>query len=132
MIADDADVARIQLVEEQVRVEKIEVQTDQVRVRTVTDERTELVQQVLRTGQLDVTRLPFDQEVASAPPPRHDGDTLVVSLVEERWVKRLFVVEEVHVTQSSQAETVEIPVALRRMRAIVEQDGADQQSTGRE
>lgn len=132
MIADDADVARVQLVEERVRVEKVEVQTDQVRVRTVTDERTELVQQVLRTGQLDVTRLAFDQEVTNAPPPRHEGDTLVVSLVEERWVKRLFLVEEVHVTQSSQAETVESSVSLRRMRAIVEQDGAHQQSTGRE
>lgn len=132
MIADDADVARVQLVEERVRVEKVEVQTDHVRVHTVTDERTELVQQVLRTGQLDVTRLTFDQEVTGAPPPRHEGDTLVVSLVEERLVKRLFLVEEVHVTRSLQAETVDIPVSLRRMRAIVEQDGADHQLTGRE
>jgi stress response protein YsnF len=132
MIADDADVARVQLVEERVRVEKVEVQTDHVRVHTVTDERTELVKQVLRTGQLDVTRLPFDQEVTDPPLPRHEGDTLVVSLVEERLVKRLFLVEEVHVTRSSQAETVDIPVSLRRMRAIVEQDGANQQSTGRE
>ncbi|MET0315777.1 MAG: DUF2382 domain-containing protein [Rhodococcus fascians] len=132
MIADDADMARVQLVDERVHIDKIEVQTDQVRVRTVTDERTELVQQVLRTGQLDVTRLPFDQEVTDPPPPRHDGDTLVVSLVEERLVKRLFLVEEVHVTQSSRAETVDFPVSLRRMRAIVEQNGKDQQSTGRE
>jgi stress response protein YsnF len=132
MIADDADMDRVQLVEERVHVEKIEVQTGHVRVRTVTDERTELVQQVLQSGQLDVRRLPFDQEVASAPPPRHEGDTLVVSLVEERMVKRLFLVEEVHVTQAARAETVDIPVSLRRMRAIVEQDGADQQSTGRE
>ena len=132
MIADDADVDRVQLVEERVCVEKVELQTDHVRVHTVTDERTELVQQVLRTGQLDVTRLPFDQEVTDPPPPRHEGDTFVVSLVEERLVKRLFLVEEVHVTRSSQAETVDIPVSLRRMRAIVEQDGATQQSTRRE
>lgn len=37
MNADDADVERVQLVEERVHVEKIEMQTDQVRVRTITD-----------------------------------------------------------------------------------------------
>jgi len=132
MIADDADMARVQLVEERLHVETVEVQTDQVRLRTVTDERTETVRHVVQTGRLDVVRLPLDQEVTDAPPPRHEGDTLVVSLVEERLVKRLFLVEEVRVTRSSHAETLETAVSLRRMRAVVEQDGADQQSTGRE
>lgn len=128
----DADEVRVPLVEERVQVEKVEVETDRVRVRTVVDEHSETIEQILQTGRLDVRHLPFDQEVAEVPAPRQDGDTLIVSIVEERLVKRLFLIEEVHVTQSSHAEAVSVPVSLRRMRAVVEQDAAEQLQTGRE
>ena len=108
------------------------VETDHVRVRTVVDERTDVIDEVLKTGWLDVTHVRLDQEVAELPEPRQQGDTLIVSIVEERLVKRLFLVEEVHVTRSSHNESVSIPVSLRRMRAVVEQDGADPQPSGRE
>ena len=128
----DADEVRVPLVEERVQVKKVEVETDRVRVRTVVDEHFEIIEQVLQTGRLDVRNIRLDQEVAEAPAPRQDGDTLIVSIVEERLVKRLFLVEEVHVTQSSHAEAVRVPVSLRRMRAVVEQDAADPLPTGRE
>lgn len=128
----DADEVRVPLVEERVQVEKVEVETDRVRVRTVVDEHSEIIEQVLQTGRLDVRHIPLDQEVAEAPAPRQDGDTLIVSIVEERLVKRLFLVEEVHITQSSHAKAVSVPVSLRRMRAVVEQDAADPLPTGRE
>ena len=128
----DADEVRVPLVEERVQVEKVEVETDRVRVRTVVDEHFETIAQVLQTGRLDVLHIPLDREVAEAPAPRQDGDTLIVSIVEERLVKRLFLVEEVHITQSSHAEAVSVPVSLRRMRAVVEQDAADPLPTGRE
>lgn len=128
----DTDEVRVPLVEERVQVEKVEVETDRVRVRTVVDEHSETVEQVLQTGRLDVRHIPLDQEVGEAPAPRQDGDTLIVSIVEERLVKRLFLVEEVHITQSSHAEAVRVPVSLRRMRAVVEQDAADLSPTGKE
>lgn len=128
----DADEVRVRLVEERVQIEKIEVETDHVRVRTVLDEHSETIEQVLRTGRLDVRHIPLDQEVAEAPAPRQDGDTLIVSIVEERLVKRLFLIEEVHITQSSHAEAVRVPVLLRRMRAVIEQDAADPSPTGKE
>jgi len=128
----DADEVRVPLVEERVQVEKVEVETDRVRVRTVVDEHSEIIEQVLQTGRLDVRHISLDQEVAEAPAPRQDGDTLIVSIVEERLVKRLFLIEEVHITQSSHAEAVRVPVSLRRMRAVVEQDAADPLATGKE
>lgn len=128
----DADEVRVPLVEERVQVEKVEVETDRVRVRTVVDEHPEIIEQVLQTGRLDVRHIPLDQEVGEAPAPRQDGDTLIVSIVEERLVKRLFLVEEVHITQSSHAEAVRVPVSLRRMRAVVEQNAADLSPTGKE
>ncbi len=128
----DTDEVRVPLVEERVQIEKVEVETDRVRVRTIVDEHSENVEQVLQTGRLDVRHIPLDQEVAEAPAPRQDGDTLIVSIVEERLVKRLFLIEEVHITQSSHAEAVSVPVSLRRMRAVVEQDAADLSPTGNE
>ena len=131
-MTSDADEVLVPLVEERVEVEKIVVETDHVRVRTVVDEHSETIEQVLRTGRLDVRHIPLDQEVAETPAPRQDGDTLIVSIVEERLVKRLFLIEEVHITQSSHTEAVRVPVSLRRMRAVVEQDAADPLPTGRE
>ena len=131
--ADRSDV-RVPLVEEQLSVAKREVETDRVRVRTVVDAEEVLVEETLSTGQVDVTRIATDREVAAAPAPYEDGDTLVISVVEERLVveKRLFVVEELRVTRSSHDEAVSIPVALRRMRAVIERDDPDQLATGRD
>jgi uncharacterized protein (TIGR02271 family) len=131
--ADRSDV-RVPLVEEQLSVAKREVETDRVRVRTVVDAEEVLVEETLSTGHVDITRIATDREVAAAPAPYEDGDALVISVVEERLVvkKRLFVVEELRVTRSSLDEAVSIPVALRRMRAVIERDDPDQLATGRD
>ena len=130
-MSDDESELRVPVVEEQLTVARREVDTDRVRVRTVTDTDEVLVEEMLRIGQVDVTRLPVDRQVDVAPEPYRNGDTLIISIVEERLVveKRLFVVEEVHVTGSSREEAVAIPVSLRRMRAVVERDepNSDQQ-----
>jgi stress response protein YsnF len=48
-----------------------------------------------------VTRTRVERPVSSAPPVRHEGDTLVIPVVEERVVveKRLFVREEIRITR---------------------------------
>ena len=131
--ADRSDV-RVPLVEEHLSITKREVETDRVRVRTVVDAEEVLVEETIRTGHVEVARVATDREVATAPAPYEDGDTLVISVVEERVVveKRLFVVEELRVTRSSRDEAVSIPVELRRMRAVIEQDDPDQLSSGRD
>lgn len=131
-MSDDRAEERVALIEEQISIAKRQVETDRVRVRTVVDAEQVLVEEMLSTGHLEVTRVAVDREVASAPSPHQDGDTLVIPIIEERLVveKRLFVVEELRVTRSSRDEAVSIPVALRRMRAVIERDGPDQSSTG--
>ena len=123
-MSDDESELRVPIVEEQLTVASREVETDHVRVRTVTDTDEVLVEESVRIGQLDVTRVAVDRQVDVAPEPYRTGDTLIISIVEERLVveKRLFVVEEVHVTGSSRDEAISIPVSLRRMRAVVERD----------
>lgn len=131
MAPDDPDELRIPIVEEQLSVGRKRTETDRVRVRTVVDTEDVIVEDLLRVGRLDVTRVAVDREVAQAPEPYRDGDTLVIPVVEERLVieKRLFVVEELRVTSSSQDEAVSIPMSLRRTRAVVERDDPDQLAT---
>lgn len=121
------ELSRIPLVEEQLAVMKAEAVTDRVRVATHVQEREVLVEYVEESGELIVERRPVDREVASAPEPVREGDTLIVSLVEERLVveKRLFVIEEVRITRASTSRAVATPVVLRTTRATVERDEAE-------
>lgn len=132
MVPETSDEMRVPLVEEQLSVERKEVETDHVRVRTVIDTENVTVEDILRVGRLDVTRVAVDREIAEAPEPYRDGATLVISIVEERLVveKRLFVIEELRVTTSVEDEAVSIPVSLRRTRAVVERDNSDQLTAG--
>ena len=130
---ENIDEMRVPLVEEQLSIQRKQVETDRVRVRTVVETEDVLVEGLLQVGRLDVTRVAVDREVSEAPEPYRDGDVLVIPIVEERLVveKRLFVVEELRVASSSQEEAIGAPVSLRRTRAIVERDDPDQLATGR-
>ncbi len=113
---------RVPIFEESVTVDKVDVQTDAVRVRTSVDQREMLVEDVVERGVLRVERMSVDRAVDIAPPPREEGATTIISLVEERLVveKRLFVVEEIHITREQTQKRVAVPVMLRTTRATVE------------
>jgi stress response protein YsnF len=126
-----ADTEVIPLVEDRVRVSTRDVVTGRVRVSTVTDTVEETVRQELQGVRADVERLPIDQllDPGSPPPqPRVEGNVTIVPIVEEVLVveKRLLVKEEVRITLRDTTERVEVPVQLRRQRAVVERtDGPD-------
>lgn len=125
---------RVPIVEEDVRVDKVEVVSDRVRVATATDTRQVIARDAVERGALRVERVAVERPVDAAPPPRTEGDTTVISLVEERLVveKRLFVVEEIRVTLDRRREQVAIPVTLRSTRATVEHplDATDADTSG--
>lgn len=113
------------LFEETVHIDKRDVVSDRLRVSTHVDEQAVTVEDSVRRGGLLVERIAVDRLVTEAPEPSQDGETLVLSIVEERLVieKRLFVVEEVRVTQTSTIERVVIPETVRVMHATVERVG---------
>ena len=112
----------IPLYEEQLDVAKAEAVTDRLQVTTHIDERAVMIEDSIERGHLTVERVSVDRAVARAPEPRQDGDTLVVSVVEERLVieKHLFVIEELRIIRTSTTEQVAIPATVRTMRAAVE------------
>jgi uncharacterized protein (TIGR02271 family) len=125
----DEETVPIPLLKEELSIEASEVVTDRVRVTTHVQEREVLVEHVDEQGELVVERRAVDRQVEFAPEPVQEGDTLIVSLVEERLVveKRLFVIEEVRITRTSTSRTVATPMILRTMQASVEQE--DQNKT---
>ena len=117
----------IPLVEETATIGKRDVLTGRVRVQTVTDTVEELARADVQRETVEVTRVSIDRMVESAPEIRTEGDVTIVPVVEEVLVveKRLLLKEELHIRRRIETETVEVPVILRKQRAIVEREGPD-------
>ena len=131
-MTNEADLRTIPLYEEQVSVAKTQVVTDHLRVSTVVEARPVLIEDVIERGDLHVERFTVERAVAELPAPRQDGQTLIVSIVEERLVveKRMFVIEELHITRTGTTEHIAIPETVRTMRASIERIPAPSPSTG--
>jgi uncharacterized protein (TIGR02271 family) len=112
----------IPIVEEEVRVDKREVVTGRVRIRTIVETIEETARASLDGETVEVQRVPIDRVVDVAPQVRNEGDVTVIPVVEEVVVveKRLVLKEELHIRRHRTTESVEIPVTLRKQRAIVE------------
>lgn len=107
---------------ERLRVVKRIVASTRVRVRTTAETKDEVVRVALQRRDLSIERFPMDHEVATAPDTRQDGDVLIVPVIAERMVKRLFVVEEIHIRQRRTEEQFNQTIPLRYDRAEVMQE----------
>jgi stress response protein YsnF len=116
----------IPVVEEELQIGRREVETGRVRVRTVTEERTETASDRLLHSDVEVERVAVNRAIDELPTIREEGDVMIVPVIEERLVKRLFLVEEVHIRRRVTAEQFEHPVKLRSQRVVVDR----QQSGG--
>lgn len=120
----------VPLVEDEFRVDTREVVTGRVRLRTVTDTAEELVRQELQGTRADVERVPANRVLADGealPSPRTEGNVVIVPVVEEMLVveKRLVLKEEVRITLHDTKEIAEVPVTVRKQRAVVERIDMD-------
>ena len=123
----------IPLIEETASIGKREVVTGRVRVQTVTDTIEELACADVQRETVEVTRVPIDRMVETAPEIRTEGDVTILPVVEEVLVveKRLLLKEELHIRRRVTTETAEVPVTLRKQRAVVERIDPDK-PTGEE
>ena len=112
----------IPVVEEQAVVSKHKKLTEGVRVRTVVNEAQEVIDEPLATEDVEVERTPLDRWVDAPVPVRNDGDTTIVTLVEEVVVveKRLRATEEIRITKRRSVRHEPQQVTLRREEVVVE------------
>lgn len=122
------DEQSIPLYDEILSVGKRAVETGRVRITTEVRERQETVDQDLDSETVEIVRVPVGRPVDAAPEPRHEGDVLIVPVVEEELVvtKRLVLKEELHIRKQTTRRTERITETLRSEEASVERLDAPQ------
>ena len=115
----------VALAEDEISIGKRQVVTGRVRLHTVTDVAEEFVREELQGVRAEIERVPVDRllEPGESPPvPRTEGSVTIVPVVEEVLVveKRLRLKEEVHLALLPTTERMEVPVTVRKQRAVIE------------
>src|SRR5215204_4338170 len=87
----------------------------------------------LEEEDVEIVRVPVDRVVTTVPSIRTEGGVTIVPILEEVVMlqKQLVLREELHIRRHRRAETVEIPVRLRRQRAIVEHTDGNEADANR-
>ena len=113
------------LIEEKLNISKREVVTGRVRIRTITDTIEEHIRQELLGEHVEVERVAIGtilEAGMAAPQIRTEGNVTIVPVVEEVLVveKRLLLKEELRLIRHATTEITELPITLRKQRAVVE------------
>ena len=112
----------IPLVEERAVILKRKKLTGGLRVRTVVRESEKVIDQPLTTDAVEVERVLLGRWVEAPVPIRQEGETTIITLLEEVAVveKRLRATEEVRITRRRTTRQAAQHVTLRREEAVVE------------
>jgi stress response protein YsnF len=111
----------VPLHKEDVSVEKRKVERD-VRVRVHTVHHDHLIDEALMRERVEVERVPVGRPIDAVPPVREEGDTTVISVVEEVLVleRRLVLKEEIRLRRVRTTEQHRETVMLREQQAVIE------------
>jgi stress response protein YsnF len=110
------------VVEEQVTIRKGKRVTEALQAHTVTHEHEQPVEAELSVQAIEVERIPVGRFVDHPIPDRQEGDTTIISVIEEVATLdvRLKLVEEVRITRHTRTHAVADTVTVRRQDVIVE------------
>ena len=111
----------VPLHEEDISVERREVERD-VRVHVHTVNHDHLIDEALAHERVEVERVPVGRPIDAVPPIREEGDTTVISVVEEVLVveRRLVLKEEIRLRRVRTTEQHREMVTLREQQAVIE------------
>lgn len=117
---------RIPVIEERARIDKQTVERAVVRISTSIKQTEHILSETLRHEEVEIQRVPVNKEVDAMPGVRQEGDVVVIPVVEERavLVKRLVLIEELHVRRQVIEKIVQTPVSLRCTEISVERHGS--------
>lgn len=89
----------VPVIQEQVTFDKKIVETGKVRISKRVSQHEQLVDVPFMREQVSIERVPVNQVVDAPPQVRHEGDTMIIPVVEEQvfYQKRLVLVEELRV-----------------------------------
>lgn len=123
----EGDTLVLPVIAEQLQVEKRQLVTGGVRVSKVVREQQETIDVPLLQEDVQVERVPINRVVESAPAVRHEGDTMIIPVLEEVLVveKRLMLKEELRIVRRRTETNQPQHVTLRREEVVVEEINPD-------
>lgn len=113
------------VIEEQLDVRKVTVETGAVRVRKIVHEESRTVDMPLMHEEVSVTRVPVNRIVEDKFHSRQEGDTLVIPVFKEVITRHLVLLEEVRITTRRHVEQEAQEVSVKREEAVVERYDAE-------
>jgi stress response protein YsnF len=111
----------VPLHEEGISVERRKVERD-VHVRVHTVNHDHLIDETLTRERVEVERVAIGRPIDAVPPVREEGDTTVISVVEEVLVveRRLVLKEEIRLRRVRTTEQYRETLTLREQQAVIE------------
>jgi stress response protein YsnF len=110
----------VPLVREEVAVGKRSGPTGKVQVRKIVRERVATIDEPVEREEIVVERVPIGRLVSEPIPPRQEGDTLVLAVIDEVIVKQLRLVEEVRITKRRRRDRRTTTMPLRYEEIVVD------------
>jgi uncharacterized protein (TIGR02271 family) len=106
---------------EDLTVSKRQIAGDMVQIGTITRETESLVDETLNHERVQIDRIPVGRQIDAVPPVRQEGDTTILSVVEETIVveRRLILKEEIHIRRLHVSERHQEAVILRKQEAVI-------------
>jgi uncharacterized protein (TIGR02271 family) len=119
--ANSTENPKLTLLAEELTVGKEAVETGRVRVSKQTHTREVAVDEDLLRESAEVETIPIGRQISEMPSIRHEGETIVVPIVEEilHTERRLILKEEVRITKRKTTEQFHDRVTLRYQEAVV-------------
>ena len=106
----------ISVIAEEINTGVRKVATGRVRVTKTIEQHEQLVEQDLQREHVEVTRVPINKQVEGPQPVRQEGDTMIVSVVEEEVrIQKIWILkEELHIQKTAVIERNSQTVVLNR------------------
>lgn len=111
---------RIAVIQEQVQVNKKVVETGVVTIAKRVHEDRQIVDLPVVREEITVERVAINQYVETSPSVRYEGETMIIPVLQEVFVKRLLLVEEVHVIRNRVQTSESQEVILRKEEVVVD------------
>jgi uncharacterized protein (TIGR02271 family) len=118
----------IPVIEEHVKVDKKEVYTGKVVISKSVEHHTEPVHVVINHDEVTVTHMPAGYYVEKAPEVRYEGDVMIIPVLKEEAVvvKKIYLVEELHVTRVTRQTQDTQNIELRKEYVDITRVKADE------
>jgi stress response protein YsnF len=108
------DARTIPVAREELSVERRTRAIGRLRIDKRTETEEVMLDDQIEFDRAEVERVPIGRVVDEPPQVRREGDTIVIPVLEERLLKQVVLVEEVHVRRRRHTKDVSEPVSLRR------------------